>query len=73
MGSLRYRQRSPQFNYPSNPHRRGDSHRGCLIDILSRKVDVRTSMVISSIAFGIAHFDVANSIGTGLLGLVLAG
>ena len=47
-------------------------YRGCLIDLLRRKVDVRTSMVISSIAFGIAHFDVANSIGTGLLGFVLA-
>ena len=47
-------------------------YRGCLIDILRRKVDVRMSMIISSIAFGIAHFDVANSIGTGLLGFVLA-
>ena len=46
-------------------------YRGVLFDALRALISDRAVVVLTAITFGIAHFDVANSIGTGLLGLGL--
>ena len=46
-------------------------YRGLLFDYLRTLVSDRSVVLVSAITFGIAHFDVANSIGTGILGIGL--
>ena len=46
-------------------------YRGVLFDALRALVSDQAVIVLTAITFGIAHFDVANSIGTGVLGLGL--
>ena len=47
-------------------------YRGVLFGFIRRQGSTTGAIWISSVVFGIAHLDVSNSIGTGVLGLALA-
>jgi membrane protease YdiL (CAAX protease family) len=46
-------------------------YRGVLFGFISRQASNLTAIWVTAIIFGIAHYDVANSVGTGILGLAL--